>query len=106
VRAFSTIRTHIAPAALHVYFHLCMPPRHLAHATTVRLDLAGGTCVQKAVRRLAHGDTVRVAWTPRVLLSRPWGTMVLRTLCLYDRSSKGDLATKQDGSSMMRRIAR
>jgi hypothetical protein len=25
---------------------------------------------------------------------------------LYDRSSKGDLATKQDGSSMMRRIAR
>jgi hypothetical protein len=34
---FSTIRTHIAPAALHVYFHLCILLDTSAHATTVIL---------------------------------------------------------------------
>jgi hypothetical protein len=32
---FSTIRTHIAPAALHVYFHLCIFLDTSAHAATV-----------------------------------------------------------------------
>jgi hypothetical protein len=36
VRAFSTIRTHIAPAALHVYF-LCILLDTLVHATMVLL---------------------------------------------------------------------
>jgi hypothetical protein len=57
---FSTIRTHIAPAALHVYFYLCIAPRQLAHATTVLLDLHGGTYGADSEGKLTHGDTVRV----------------------------------------------
>jgi hypothetical protein len=54
----------------------------LAHATMCYSDLLNASLV----RMIAHGDTVRVAWSPVGLRLRPLEHDVLRTPCTTGQS--------------------